>query len=218
MLDVMEAPPLRLENVTVLSPDRDRAALDSVSLVARPGRVTALTGPTVTGTSTALAVALGLVRPSHGRVTLGGVPLEDLDPAAWWTTVAWVPQSPVLLGGTLAENIRLGWSASDTEVASAASDAALDDLLDRLPLGLDTVLGEDGAGLTPGERQRVGLARAFLRNPAVVVLDEPTANLDDADETHFLDALRRLVAGRTVLLEAHRPALLALADDVIVVL
>ncbi|TQS45677.1 ATP-binding cassette domain-containing protein [Cryptosporangium phraense] len=193
MLDVADAPLLRLENVTV-------SALRDVSLVARPGRVTALTGP---GTETALAVALGLVRPARGRVTLGGIPLEDLDPSARWTTVCWVPQLPVLLAATIAENIRLGWSASDAEVAAAAAAAG------GLPPGLDTVVGEDGAGLTAGERQRIGLARAFLRDPAVVVLDEP------ADDDRFLDALRRLVPGRTVLMVAHRPSLLALADEVV---
>ncbi|MFI5958686.1 ATP-binding cassette domain-containing protein [Cryptosporangium sp. NPDC051539] len=198
MLDLVEAPLLRLENVTV-------SALRNVSLVARPGRVTALTG---TGSETALAVALGLVRPSRGRVTVGGVPLDELDPSARWTTISWVPQFPVLLAGTIAENVRLGWPASDAEVA-AASEVALGDLIGRLPLGLDTVLGEDGAGLSAGERQRIGLARAFLRGPAVVVLDEPD------DDDRFLDALRRLAPGRTVLMVAHQPSLLAFADEVI---
>ena len=203
---------LRLENVTLRSGDPENPALKNLTLVARPGRVTALTGSDGASASTLLAVALGLVRPDEGRVTVGGVELDDLDPAAWWTNVAWVPQRPALVAGTIAENIRLGWSASDAQVADAASAAALDDVRARLPLGLDTMLGEDGAGLSAGERQRVGLARAFLRNSAVVLLDEPTADPDE----ELLGALRRLMAGRTVLMVAHRPALLALADDVVV--
>lgn len=191
--------------------------MENVSLVALPGTVTALFGPD--GGSTLLAVALGLVRPEQGRVTVDGVDLHDLDPSAWWSKVAWVPQRPALVAGTIADNIRMGWSATDAEVAAAAAAADLGDLLERLPSGLDTVLGDSGGGppgdgLSDADRQRVGMARVFLRNSAVVLLDEPTAVLDD-DAERALAVLRRLVAGRTVLLAMYRPSLLTLADVVV---
>lgn len=207
---------LVLENVTVTYPGRPGAALDNASLVVRAGTVTAVTGSSGTGKSTLLAVLLGVVRPDGGRVRIGDVDLADLDPETWRAHVAWVPQRPTLVAGTIADNIRLGrLGATDAEVAAAAADAELADVLRSRPDGLGTVLGEDGAGLSAGERQRVGLARAFLRDAPVVLLDEPTANLDGDSEERVLTGLRRLVAGRTAVLVAHRPALLVLADHVV---
>ena len=127
--------------------------------------------------------------------------------------VGWVPQRPHLFAATLAENIRLGHpDVSDESVCQAVDAAGLTDLVDRLPLGLATSIGERGAGLAAGERQRVALARAFLRDAPLLLLDEPTANLDGATEAAVLDAVRRIAAGRTVLIAAHRPALVAVAD------
>ena len=207
---------LTLENVTVHYPGRPDPALDRVSLVVRRGTVTALTGPSGTGKSTLLAVLLGFVTPDRGAVRVGDVDLAELDPDAWRSQVAWVPQRPTLVAGTIADNIRLGRAeATDAEVARAAADAELADVIAARPDGLDTLLGEDGAGLSAGERQRVGLARAFLRDAPIVLLDEPTANLDGNREQRVLAGLRRLLAGRTAVLVAHRPALLALADHVV---
>jgi len=207
---------LTLENVTVRYPGRTDPALTGASLVVRPGTVTALTGPSGTGKSTLLAVLLGIVRPDEGRVRVGDVDLADLDPETWRSHLAWVPQRPTLVAGTIADNIRLGRpDASDAEVARAAADAELGDVVAARPDGLDTVLGEDGAGLSAGERQRTGLARAFLRDAPIVLLDEPTANLDGESEERVLVGLRRLVEGRTAVLVAHRPALLTIADHVV---
>lgn len=201
--------PLVVDEVTVNYPGRPE--LGAVSFSVAPGRVTTLVGPSGGGKSTLLAVVLGFVRPTSGRVTIGGVDIADLDPAAWRAQLAWVPQRPTLFAGTVAENIRLGLpGASPAAVAAAAAAAAFTGDLNR-------VVGDDGAGLSAGERQRTGLARAFLRNAPIVLLDEPTANLDGTSEERVLTALRRLVAGRTVLLVAHRPELVALGDDVIVV-
>ena len=199
--------PLVVDAVTVKYPGRPELPAASVSVA--PGRITALAGPSGGGKSTVLAVVLGFVRPTSGRVTIGGVDVADLDPAAWRAQLAWVPQRPTLFAGTVAENIRLALpGASSAAVTAAAAAAAFSG-------DLDTVVGDDGAGLSAGERQRVGLARAFLRNSPIVLLDEPTANLDGTSEERVLTALRRLVVGRTVLLVAHRPALLAFADDVV---
>ncbi len=208
--------PVVLEGVTVAFPDRAAAVLDDASLTVTPGEVLAVTGPSGCGKSTLLGVLLGFVRPSSGRVSVGGVDLADLDPDPWRSRVAWVPQQPHLFATTLEENVRLGRpDASADDVARAVRAAGLADLVAALPDGLGTALGERGAGLSAGERQRVALARAFLRDAPLLLLDEPTAALDGATEAQVLDAVRRLAAGRTVVLVAHRPALLTLADRVV---
>jgi ATP-binding cassette subfamily C protein CydCD len=127
-----------------------------------------------------------------------------------------MPQRPHLFAASIADNIRLGHpDATIAEVSSAVAAAGLREVVSSKPAGLETMLGDDGAGLSVGERQRVGLARAFVRETPILLLDEPTANLDGETEAEVLAALRRLVVGRTVLLVAHRPALVALADRVL---
>ena len=147
---------------------------------------------------------------------MGDTELADLDPDAWRSRLAWVPQRPHLFARSIADNVRLGRpDATDTEVGAAIADAGLDDVVARLPAGLQTVLGDAGAGLSAGERQRVALARAFLRDAPLLLLDEPTANLDGHTEQDVLAAVRRLMAGRSVVMVAHRPSLLAIADRVV---
>ena len=204
------------EDLRVSYPGRSEPALDGVSLAVEPGEVLALVGPSGCGKSTLLGVLLGLVTPAAGSVRVGGVELADLDPDAWRARLAWVPQRPHLFKASIAENVRLSRSdASVQEVWAAIEDAGLAEAILRLPEGLDTVLGEGGAGLSAGERQRVSLARAFLRDAPLLLLDEPTASLDGATEQSVIEAIRRLSAGRTVVLVAHRPALIALADRVL---
>jgi ATP-binding cassette subfamily C protein CydD len=199
------AGPLTVSALTVSFPGRAGPALDRFSLDVRPGEVVALTGPSGCGKSTVLHAILGFVTPYGGHVRLGDVDLADADPAAWRSRFAWVPQRPYLFAGTVGDNVRMG---ADGDVAGAMAAAGLD-------LAPSTVVGEGGAGLSAGQRQRVALARAYLRDAPILLLDEPTANLDAGTEAGVLDALRRLAAGRTVLLAAHRPALLALADRVV---
>jgi ABC-type multidrug transport system fused ATPase/permease subunit len=180
-----------------------------------PGEVLALTGPSGCGKSTLLAILMGFLHVDHGSVHVGDVDLATVDPDTWRRRLAWVPQHPYLFATTIGDNIRLGRpDASPADVQRAVEAAGLTDLLARLPGGLDTRLGEGGAGLSAGERQRVALARAFLRDAPLLLLDEPTANLDGQTEADVLAALRRLIDGRTVVLVAHRPALVALADRV----
>ncbi|MDG4779143.1 thiol reductant ABC exporter subunit CydD [Micromonospora sp. WMMD961] len=205
---------IRFEGVTVAY--ERTTALRDVTLTIRPGERIAVIGPSGAGKSTLLGLLLGFVTPTTGRITVGGVDLATADPDAWRRQLAWVPQRAHLFAASLADNIRLG--APDTPsdaLATAVRDAALDDVVAGLPDGLDTLLGERGHGLSSGQRQRVALARAFLRDAPVVLLDEPTARLDTAAEAVVLDAARRLVAGRTALLVAHRPALLADADRIL---
>ncbi len=204
---------LELAGLTVSYPGRGTPALDAVSLSVRPGEILALTGPSGCGKSTLLSVLLGFVRPDSGAVSVGGVDLAGIDPGAWRAGIAWVPQRPHLFATTLDANVRLGRPDAPAAAVDAAVEAAgLGELVRRLPQGLQTPLGEGGAGLSAGERQRVALARAFLRDAPLLLLDEPTAGLDGATEAGVLDAVRRLARGRTVLLVAHRPALVAIAD------
>jgi thiol reductant ABC exporter CydD subunit len=207
---------IKIEKVMVRYPSRDVPAISAASLVLEPGTVTAVAGPSGCGKSTLLAVLLGFVRPSAGSVTVGGVDLADLDPDAWRQQLAWVPQRPYLFAGTVAENIRLGApDATDAQLRDAARQANATAFIEALPAGFATRLGDGGAGLSAGQRQRIALARAFLRDAPILLLDEPTSNLDGETEAEVLAAVRRLAAGRTVLLVAHRPSLLALADHVV---
>ncbi|MFH8451262.1 thiol reductant ABC exporter subunit CydD [Streptomyces fungicidicus] len=207
---------LSFEDVTVRYPGRTADAVTDVSFTVGPGETVALVGPSGAGKSTLLHALLGFVRPTGGRVRIGGADLAGLDLAAWHDRVAWVPQRPHLYAGTITENVRLARpGADDDAVRRALRDAGALEFVEALPEGAGTVLGEDGAGLSAGQRQRLALARAFLADRPVLLLDEPTAALDGATEAGIVAAVRRLAAGRTVLLVVHRPALLALADRVV---
>ncbi len=214
---VPESVRLELDRVTVRHAGRAEPALDAATLTVEPGETVALVGPSGVGKSTLLDVVLGFVTPEEGgSVRVGGEDLAALDPEAWRSRIAWVPQRPYLFAGTIAENVRLARpDASDEAVREALRDAGADGFVTGLPEGLDTPLGEDGAGLSAGQRQRLALARAFLADRPLLLLDEPTAALDGETEAGVVDAVRRLAAGRTVLLVVHRPALLAVADRVV---
>ncbi|MGC4999502.1 thiol reductant ABC exporter subunit CydD [Streptomyces sp. DT195] len=204
------------DSVTVRYPGRSADAVTDASFSVEPGETVALIGPSGAGKSTLLSVLLGFVRPTEGRVRIGGADLTDLDLEEWRSRIAWVPQRPHLYAGTIAENVRLARpDADDTAVHRALADAGALEFVDALPAGADTVLGEDGAGLSAGQRQRLALARAFLADRPVLLLDEPTAALDGATEADVVAAVRRLAVGRTVLLVVHRPALLEVADRVV---
>ncbi|MER5789021.1 thiol reductant ABC exporter subunit CydD [Streptomyces sp. NPDC001980] len=207
---------LAFEGVTVRYPGRSADAVTDVSFTVDPGETVALVGPSGVGKSTLLNVLLGFVRPVRGRVRIGDVDLADVDLAEWRSRIAWVPQRPHLYAGTIAENVRLARpDADDGAVREALRDAGALEFVDALPEGAETVLGEDGAGLSAGQRQRLALARAFLADRPVLLLDEPTAALDGVTEGEVVAAVRRLSVGRTVLLVVHRPALLSAADRVV---
>jgi ATP-binding cassette, subfamily C, bacterial CydD len=208
--------PVRLEGVSFSYPARPGPVLDGVELELRPGETVALTGPTGAGKSTVASLLLLLAQPDSGRVTAEGVDLARCDPAAWRSRVAWVPQRPTLFRGTVADNIRFGApDATDEEVRLAALAAGADELVRALPDGYGTVVGDGGRPLSTGEVRRVALARAFLRDAPLAVLDEPTADLDPRSAELVARAVERLLADRTVLLVTHRPDLEALADRVV---
>ena len=204
------------DGVRVRYPGRSTDAVSGASFTVEPGETVALVGPSGAGKSTLLNVLLGFVRPTEGRVLVGGADLTGLDLARWHARIAWVPQRPHLYAGTVAENVRLARpGADDDAVRQALRDAGALEFVDALPQGAATLLGEDGAGLSAGQRQRLALARAFLADRPVLLLDEPTAALDGATEAEVVEAVRRLAVGRTVLLVVHRPALLGVADRVV---
>ncbi|WP_329400615.1 thiol reductant ABC exporter subunit CydD [Streptomyces melanogenes] len=216
--DAVSTGPVRIDvdGVTVRHPGRTEPSLANASLVVEPGETVALTGPSGVGKSTLLGAVLGFVAPDEGRVRISGTDLGALSLEQWRERIAWVPQRPHLFAGTIAENVRLARpDADDTAVRDALRDAGALEFVTALPDGLGTELGEGGAGLSAGQRQRLALARAFLADRPVLLLDEPTAALDGATEAGIVDAVRRLSAGRTVLLVVHRPALLAVADRVV---
>ncbi|MFB6713442.1 thiol reductant ABC exporter subunit CydD [Streptomyces sp. NPDC056358] len=207
---------LELEGVTVRHEGRTEPSLDGASLVVDEGETVALVGPSGVGKSTLLDVVLGFTAPDEGRVRVGGIDLATLVPERWRERIAWVPQRPYLFAGTIAENVRLARpDADDDAVTAALRDAGAYDFVAELPDGARTLLGEDGAGLSAGQRQRLALARAFLADRPLLLLDEPTASLDGETEAGIVEAVRRLAAGRTVLLVVHRPALLSVADRVV---
>jgi thiol reductant ABC exporter CydD subunit len=207
---------IRVCGLEVTYPRRRLPALHDVDLAVEPGETVALVGPSGCGKSTLLAVLLGLQEPAAGIVRCGEVVLDGLDVAAWRARIGWVPQRPHLFARTVAENVRLGRpDATHDQVAVALDAAGLTEVVRRLPVGVATRLGEGGAGLSAGERQRLALARAFVREASLLLLDEPTAGLDNETEAEVLAAVRRLTEGRTALVVAHRPALVALADRVV---
>jgi ABC-type multidrug transport system fused ATPase/permease subunit len=207
---------VRFEQVSFAYPGRARAVLDGFDLELLPGQTVALVGESGAGKSTVAALLLRLREPASGRITVGGVDLAGCDATEWRRLIAWVPQHPTLLRGTVEENIRLGAGTLAAEaVRDAARLAGADGFIRELPSGYATQVGDGGRPLSPGERRRIGLARAFLRDAPLVVLDEPTADLDPRSVGAVSDAVRRLQSGRTVLLIAHRPELIRLANRVV---
>ena len=199
---------IRFENVSYAYPEgeeAERPALRGLSLTLHRGEHVALVGPSGSGKSTVLQLLLRFIEPAGGQILVDGVPLAALPADEWREQVAWVPQQPYLFNDTLAANIRLGRpEASQDEVARAARLAHLDEFILSLPQGYETRIGELGARLSGGQAQRLALARAFLKDAPILLLDEPAANLDPEQEALLLDSLAQLQEGRTVLTIAHR--------------
>jgi thiol reductant ABC exporter CydD subunit len=211
------AVPVRLEGVSFSYPARSDLVLDGLDLELAPGETVALVGESGSGKSTVAALLLRLIEPTGGRISVDGADLAACDTTAWRRLVAWVPQEVSLLRGTVAENIRLGDpTASDEQVREAAELAGADGFVRALPERYDTLVGDGGRPLSAGERRRLALARAFLRDAPLVILDEPTADLDPASAEAIGDAVERLGVGRTVLMLAHRPELARRANRVVV--
>ncbi len=194
-----------------------RPALKGVSLELAPGRCSALVGGSGAGKSTLVFLLLGFITPDEGEILVNGAPLNAIAPGRWHRQVGWLGQNPVLFHGSLRENLRLGQpDAGEDRVTEAARAAGVLDFARRLPQGLDTPVGEQGAGLSRGQAQQVALARVFLKNAPVLLLDEPTAGLDADSERRVLDAIESFRVGRTVLTVTHRLAEIGRADHILV--
>ena len=195
----------------------DQEVLHGVSFTAREGEVTALVGPSGSGKSTCARLAARLWDISSGTIKVGGIDISTIDPETLLTDYAMVFQDVVLFDDTVMENIRLGkHGASDEEVLAAAKAANCDEFVSKLPQGYNTPIGENGAKLSGGERQRISIARALLKGAPIILLDEATASLDVENETKVQGALSRLLAGKTVLVIAHRMRTVEAADKIIV--
>ena len=195
----------------------DRPALAGVSFAARAGRVTALVGASGAGKSTLFNLLLGVAGPHRGGIEINGRRYGDFTGENWLSHIAWAPQRPHVFDGTVGDNIRLGRpQASMAEVEAAARAARAHGFIQGLPQGYDTPVGERGLGLSGGQVQRLALARAFLRKAPLVLLDEATAHLDQATEAEIVAAIAELARGRTVMMATHRPAILELADHIVV--
>ena len=191
--------------------------MQDIQLVFQPGTVTALLGPSGSGKSTLARVMLGIWPHVRGDVLLDGLPIQAWDRARLGPYLGYLPQDIELFDGTIADNIaRFGFLDSG-KVIEAARCTVLHDMILRFPKGYDTTIGEAGGWLSAGQRQRIGLARAVYGNPALIVLDEPNANLDDVGEAAlFKTMIAMKAAGKTVVVISHRPGAIAAADRIVV--
>ncbi len=207
--------PLGLTDLRFSYPGRGEV-LRGVDLLLEPAETVVLVGASGGGKSTLLWLLLRLGEPDAGRIACGGVDLRQVDPKDWRRQIAWVPQHPTLFAGTIEENVRLAApGASPESVLLAAEDAGLLEVTLGFPDGMATRIGEGGRRLSAGQAQRVGLARAFLRQAPLLLLDEPTAHLDAASEIELATTIRRRAADRTALIVSHRPEVARIGDRVV---
>jgi ABC-type multidrug transport system fused ATPase/permease subunit len=212
----LRAEEITLSQVTVAYPGRRRPALDAVSLVIRPGERILVTGPSGAGKSTLLALLLRFAAPAAGTIQAGGADLAVIGDDRWRAQVAWVPQQPHLFAGSVTDNIALGQPAASPEaIREAARLAGAAEFIEALPGGYQATLGERALRLSAGQRQKIALARAFLRDAPLLLLDEPAAHLDPASTRQVVTAIETALADRTVVLVSHGPGLAPVASRVI---
>ena len=196
--------------------DSARGGVEGVDIQLHSGEITALVGSSGAGKTTLAGLLLALSHPQAGRITVNGTDLKKIDPQQWHKRIAMIPQSPFFFAGTVRENLAIGCAASnDASLQAALAAASALDFVEKLPAGLDAQLGDCGAGLSGGELRRLALARVFLRNPDLIILDEPTAGLDRDNEQLVCAALRAFAKDRTVLLISHREDTVNWADKVV---
>ncbi|HEX9299981.1 MAG TPA: thiol reductant ABC exporter subunit CydD [Actinomycetota bacterium] len=207
---------LRLRDISLRNEERGSKLLDGFDLTIERGEVVALVGPSGAGKSTVAALLLGLRTPDGGTITVDGTDLATLDLRGWRTNVAWVPQRPTVFRGSVRDNIAIGNpSASIEQIDRASKAAGLDEVVADLPRGYESDIGEGARGLSAGETRRLALARALARSAQLVILDEPTANLDAESGESIAASIRELGADRAVLLIAHSPELARSADRIV---
>ena len=209
---------IKLVDVTVTIPDRGLSVLSGANLSMRPSQIVLVAGPNGTGKSTLISLLAGFVSPVGGRIEVGRVDLRDIDLASWREKVAYLPENPSVLRGTIAENLLLGNpSATAEDLTCLLGELGASDLLDELPDGLATFVGEGGRQLSSGERQIIAIARTILKPASLYLLDEPTVHLDDRTELAVVRTLDRVLEGKSALIVSHRPALKVLADQLVTI-
>ncbi|TNJ39843.1 thiol reductant ABC exporter subunit CydD [Chlorobaculum thiosulfatiphilum] len=209
--------PIVIDNLSYRFPGSGKAALDDVSLTIEPGTVTALTGPSGAGKSTLLNLLLRFVEPADGAISLGSRRVRQFSLDSWYRQIAWVPQHPFLFNATIRDNLLMARrDATQDEIDKALKQAGLFDMVRSLPEGLETMIGEEGARLSGGEAQRLSLARAFLKDAPLLLLDEPTSHTDPILEAQLRKAMEVLMRGRTVVMIAHRLETIRNADRIVV--
>jgi len=207
--------PVRLDGIHFSHPGRGEV-LRGVELILEPGETVAMIGPSGGGKTTLLSLLLRLADPSAGRIECDGVDLREVDVADWRNRIAWVPQRPTIFAGSIEENIRLTAPRAPAErLLEAVERAGLAELVASLPDGIATRVGDGSRRLSAGQAQRLAVARAFLRDAPLLLLDEPTAHLDEETELEVASAVEELAADRTALLVAHRPELARRADRIV---
>jgi thiol reductant ABC exporter CydD subunit len=234
LLDLLDAPPaisvprrrheapdlrtatIRLERVSLRYPGRALPALDEVDLDLAAGETVALVGPSGAGKSTIASLLLRLIEPTEGCVLADGLDIAALEPGAWRRQLAWLPQRPSLLRGTVAENIRLADPVAEFDrVRAAAALAGADGFVEALPEGYETVVGDGGRPLSAGQARRLALARVFLRDAPLVILDEPTAHLDPESADRVAAAIDGYRGRCTMLVISHSSELAAHCDRIV---
>lgn len=205
--------PIRISDLSVQAPGRAIIAPAHLTALIPPGDVTVLRGKSGSGKSTTVSVLLGMVHPSAGSVTVGEIPLSDIAMDSWWKQITWVPQRPVIVPGTIADNVG---APMGPELAEAARLTGFDDVVASLEDGWNTAIGQGGVGLSVGQRQRLALTRAIVEARPLVILDEPSAHLDAMSERYVSQTVAALKErGHTVVVIAHRTAILEVADHVV---
>jgi ATP-binding cassette subfamily C protein CydD len=208
---------IAFESVTYRYEGNGHPAVEDVSFAVAPGELVALVGPSGAGKTTLASMLLGFIKSQAGTIRVNGVPLADIDPDSWRSQVAWVPQHPYLFNTSVLENIRLAMPDASIEAVKRAAELAFAaEFIALLPDGYATVIGEHGARLSGGQAQRIALARAFLKDAPVLIMDEATSSLDPAQETLVQQAVARLVEDRTALVITHRLNTAYQADHIVV--
>ena len=208
---------IQFHKVTFSYPSERKPALENVSLNIRAGEKVAIIGRIGSGKSTLQKLLLGLYSPSEGSVLIDGIDSQQIDPADLRRHMACVPQDIILFSGSVKENITYGAShISDETVIKVANIAAVKDFVDRHPLGFDRQVGERGEALSGGQRQSIGLARALLHNPSILLMDEPTNGMDSSTEVLVKNNLTPILRDKTLVLVTHKTSLLSLVDRIVV--
>jgi len=208
---------IEFRDVRLTYDDGERIALAGVTFSIPRGKIVGVVGPTGGGKSTLAQLLLRFAKPDSGEILIDGMPLKDVDADAWRRLLVWVPQQPYIFNTSAAKNIRFGRpQASFADIQTAAGRAGAHSFISSLPDGYDTKLGEGGSRLSGGEAQRIAIARAFIKDSPILILDEATAHLDIETETEILESLRNLLTGRTALIIAHRLRTVVNADEILV--